>query len=130
MDFVKNFFSQVVYNGMPLATKIATVSTFIKNYHDDLERDEMFFDKLLNVIDMFLNKRIDTYDLCTIVDATNGLQLSDSQVEYLYYQTLSNQNIVDILKSFVKKKCLSDYMIRDLSEFLVVEVNNAIIKIN
>ncbi|AAF33623.1 Unknown (Ac75) [Spodoptera exigua multiple nucleopolyhedrovirus] len=125
MDFFKNFVNQV-FSNMPVAAKVAMVNLNLKQYLKDLERDETFCSKFTQIIRMFINRDITTHDVCTILDAADGIKLTHGQIDYFCNQVYYNGHILHILQTFIDYQHLTDDEINDLSQFLVKEIDNAI----
>ncbi|AAM09224.1 hypothetical protein [Mamestra configurata nucleopolyhedrovirus A] len=126
MDFFKNFVNQV-FSSMPVAAKVTMVNLHLKQYMKDLERDETFCHKFTEIIKMFIRREITVQDMCDIMDAADGIKLSHGQIDYFCNQVYYNSHILQILRSFINYKHLNDEEINDLSQFLVKEIDNAII---
>nr|UPO71237.1 orf53 [Trichoplusia ni single nucleopolyhedrovirus] len=126
MDFFRNFVNQMV-TSMPIVTKVAYVNVHIKNYMKELERDDTFRHKFTMILQMFINRQITVEDMCQIMDAVDGLKLTRRQIEYLVNRVYYNDHIILILQSYVRNQHLDDDEIDDVAQFLVHEVNNAII---
>nr|QBI90278.1 hypothetical protein [Trichoplusia ni single nucleopolyhedrovirus] len=126
MDFFRNFVNQMV-TSMPIVTKVAYVNVHIKNYMKELERDDTFRHKFTMILQMFINRQITVEDMCQIMDAVDGLKLTRQQIEYLVNRVYYNDHIILILQSYVRNQHLDDDEIDDVAQFLVHEVNNAII---
>ncbi|ACI28808.1 agip107 [Agrotis ipsilon multiple nucleopolyhedrovirus] len=126
MEFFKNFVNQV-FSSMPVAAKVAMVNLHLKQYMKDLERDETFCHKFTQIIKMFVRREISVQDVCDILDAANGIKLTHGQIEYFCNQVYYNSHIIHILRSFINYQHLTDEEISDLSQFLVKEIDNAII---
>ncbi|QEI03602.1 hypothetical protein [Rachiplusia nu nucleopolyhedrovirus] len=126
MDFLKNFVNHMV-TSMPIVTKVAYVNSQLKNYMRTLDRDEIFQDKFIRILQMFISKQITVEDIYNIMDAVDGIKLSHGQINYFVQRVYSNKYIVSILENYIKNKHLYDDEVNDLSEFLVHEINNALI---
>ncbi|AYN45043.1 se83 [Alphabaculovirus alterspexiguae] len=126
MEFFKNFVNQV-FSSMPVAAKVSLVNLNIKQYMKDLERDEIFCDKFTRIVKMFVRREISVQDMCDILDAADGIRLTHGQIEYFCNQVYYNGHIIHILKNFINYQHLTDEEISDLSQFLVKEIDNAII---
>ena len=127
MDFVKNFVNQVVVSSMPVAAKVTMVNMNLKRYVKDLDYDTEFCYKLTKIIDMFIKREISVDDVCTILDAVDGIKLTHGQINYFCNQVYYNGHILQILRSFVHFNHISDENISDLAQFLVKEIDNAIL---
>lgn len=112
---------------MPIVTKVAYVNVHIKNYMKELERDDTFRHKFITILQMFIDRQITVEDMCQIMDAVDGLKLTRRQIEYLVNRVYYNDHIILILQSYVRNHHLDDDQIDDLAQFLVHEINNAII---
>lgn len=112
---------------MPIVTKVAYVNSQLKNYMRTLERDEVFQNKFVRILQMFINKKITVQDICDIMDAVDGIKLSHGQITYFVERVHSNGHIIAILENYIKNHHLYDDEVNDLAEFLVHEINNALI---
>ncbi len=126
MDFLKNFVNHMV-TSMPIVTKVAYVNSQLKNYMRSLERDQIFQAKFVRILQMFINKEISVEDICSIMDAVDGIKLTSGQINYFVERVHSNGHIISILENYVNNHHLYDDEINDLAEFLVHEINNALI---
>ncbi|QNV47893.1 ac75-like protein [Alphabaculovirus altersperidaniae] len=126
MEFFKNFVNQV-FSSMPVAAKVAMVNLHLKQYLKDLERDETFCNKFTRIMQMFVRREISVQDVCDILDAANGIKLTHGQIDYFCNQVYYNSHILHILRTFINYQHLTDEEINDLSQFLVKEIDNAII---
>jgi Protein of unknown function (DUF1160) len=126
MDFFKNFVNQM-FSTMPVAAKVAMVNMHIKKHMKDLERDETFGHKFIMIVKMFIRREISVQDMCDILDAADGIKLSFGQVEYFCNQVYYNSHILQILRTFTTYHHLDDDDINDMSQFLVKEIDNAIL---
>nr|ANS70970.1 hypothetical protein [Lymantria dispar multiple nucleopolyhedrovirus] len=126
MDFFATFFNHVK-TSMPIVTKVAFVSMHIKKYLKELERDEKFRDKLVRILKLFVAKKITLDNVCTILDATDGIQLTRSQIKYFCDHVYYNRHILDMMQRYITEQHLNDEDVEYVSEFLVHEINNAII---
>lgn len=125
MDFFKNFVGQVV-NSMPFVAKVAYVSSHIKRYSILLSEDKKFCTKFVAILKMFIRQEISLDDMCTIMDAADGLKLTRAQISYFCKRVHENGHVVEIMEKYVDYTMINDEDINYLSEFLVHEINNAI----
>ncbi|AIE47787.1 ac75-like protein [Peridroma alphabaculovirus] len=126
MEFFKNFVNQV-FSSMPVAAKVALVNMHLKQYLKDLERDDAFCHKFTRIIQMFVRREITVEDVCNILDAADGLKLTHGQIDYFCNQVYYNSHIIHILRNFISYQHLTDDEIADLSQFLVKEIDNAVL---
>lgn len=112
---------------MPVVTKVAYVSMHIKKYLKELERDDKFRDKLVRVLKLFIDKKITLDNMCAILDATDGVRLTRSQIQYFCDRVYYNGHVMELLQRYVDEQHIGDEAVDYLSEFLVHEINNAII---
>ncbi|AAC70270.1 LdOrf-84 peptide [Lymantria dispar multiple nucleopolyhedrovirus] len=126
MDFFATFFNHVM-TSMPVVTKVAYVSMHIKKYLKELERDDKFRDKLVRVLKLFIDKKITLDNMCAILDATDGVRLTRSQIQYFCDRVYYNGHVMELLQRYVDEQHIGDEAVDYLSEFLVHEINNAII---
>ncbi|BAC67310.1 hypothetical protein AhnVgp059 [Adoxophyes honmai nucleopolyhedrovirus] len=127
MDFVKSF-SEIIFKNISNAAKVAKVNTYLKQYYQKLDYEDTFTVKLVKIVNLFLQEKIEVEDLQHLLNSTDGLNLTINQVNYLYYQAVNNNNVIHILQLFTKGHCLTDEHINDIAAFIVYEINNAIIQ--
>ncbi|AKC91696.1 ac75 [Lambdina fiscellaria nucleopolyhedrovirus] len=125
MELFKNFVGNVV-KSMPTVTKVAYINCYIKEYLRDLERDEVFSHKFTKILKMFLRKEITLDNMCSIIDAT-GANLKREQIDYFCKRVYDNTHAIDLLYKFIDYNYLDDNDIEYVSEFMVNEINNALI---
>jgi hypothetical protein len=126
MDFFKNFYNQLITH-MPKITIIAHVNAHIKNYLKEMDRDETFQHKFIMVLKKFINKDMTLDNICMIVSVADDIKLSRSQISYFCDKIYDNDYIINILQKYIDSHHLHDEDIQILSEFLVHEINNAIV---
>ncbi|UOQ18857.1 hypothetical protein [Olene mendosa nucleopolyhedrovirus] len=126
MDFFATFFNHVMAS-MPVVTKVAYVSMHIKKYLRELERDDKFRDKLMRVLKLFIDKKITLDNMCTILDAADGVTLTPAQIQYFCDHVYYNGHVMQLLQRYIDEHHINDEDVNYLSEFLVHEINNAII---
>nr|WUR10771.1 ac75 [Calliteara abietis nucleopolyhedrovirus] len=128
MELVKNFINNVVQS-VPHVTKVAYISTQIKKCLLDLDAEEnqQFNEKLAIILSKFVRQEITLDQMCTIVDAADGINLSRSQLNYFCNRAYLDRHLLDTLQKYVDCNYLSDSDIHYVSEFLVCEINKAII---
>ncbi|AUV65368.1 hypothetical protein [Alphabaculovirus myunipunctae] len=126
MDFFKNFVNQM-FSSMPVAAKVSMVNMHLKKYMRDLERDEQFCIKFIMIVKLFIRQEISVQDMYDILDAAGGIRLTHGQIEYFCNQVYYNGHILHILRAFTEYHHINDEEINDLSQFLVKEIDNAIL---
>jgi Protein of unknown function (DUF1160) len=127
MDFVKNFFTQVV-NSMPTVTKVAYATTQINNCLKALERTEnqVFRGKFAEILLMFVNQELSVEDTHTLLQKADGMDLTREQVAYFMQRVFDNRDICSIIRYYIDYQWIDDHEVEELAEFIVNEVNNAI----
>ncbi|ABY65794.1 hypothetical protein [Orgyia leucostigma nucleopolyhedrovirus] len=128
MELFKNFINNVAHS-MPHVSKVAYISTQIKKYLSELEEPEnkRFSEKFTTVLEKFIQQEISLDQMCTIVEATDDVTLSRSQINYFCNQVYLDGYLIEILQKYVNCARVGDADVHYLSEFLVVEINRAVI---
>ncbi|QWO71611.1 AC75-like protein [Orgyia pseudotsugata single capsid nuclopolyhedrovirus] len=128
MELFKNFIGNIMQS-MPHVSKVAYVSTQIKKYLLDLEEEEnaRFSEKFSIILEKFIQQKITLDQMCTIIDAADGISLSRPQINYFCNQVYLDGYLVEIMQKYVDGGRVSDADIHYAAEFLVVEINRAII---
>ncbi|AGR56820.1 ac75 [Hemileuca sp. nucleopolyhedrovirus] len=128
MDLFKNFIGNIVQS-MPHVSKVAYVSTQIKKYLSELNEveNERFSEKFTIILEKFVEQKITLTQMCMIVEALDGVSLSKSQINYFCNQVYLNGYLIEILQKYIDCNHINDEEIHYVAEFLVVEINKAII---
>ncbi|QYC92764.1 AC75 [Trabala vishnou gigantina nucleopolyhedrovirus] len=127
MDLLKNFVGNIVQS-MPHVSKVAYVSTQIKKYLRQLdeEENEKFSEKFVNVLKMFVDQKITLKQMCMVIDAAD-VALTKLQINYFCNQTYLNGYLIDLIQKYIECRHLNDAEIHYVAEFIVIEINKAII---
>ncbi|AAL01754.1 unknown [Spodoptera litura nucleopolyhedrovirus] len=125
MNFVKSFMNQVIEYG-PMVTKVAFANIQINRCLKDMERDDSFRNTFITVLDMFVKGKVSVDSLMDVVEAVD-IELSKSQLEYLCSRMFSNERIMSIANVYIERQKLNSDEVNDVAEFLVHEVNNALV---
>ncbi|AAK85631.1 hypothetical protein [Epiphyas postvittana nucleopolyhedrovirus] len=123
-NVMKCFFAELV-KSTTFATKVSMVRTTLHNWlNDQVYCDEHFYNKLRNVLKMFIVQEIDQeliYNLIGTVDSSR--KLTKKQIDYLVCAVFSNRNVMVIIQTFVSGYRLSSEDISEFSNFLVTQMN-------
>ncbi|AIU41303.1 ac75 [Sucra jujuba nucleopolyhedrovirus] len=125
MEFFKNFINNIAHT-MPHVTKVVYVSGCIKKYLAEMSENDKFGSKFINILRLFMDKKITLDDMCNILKACD-MDLTASQINYFCNQVYLNSYLTECIENYIDRQHLNDSEIDYISEFLVVEVNKAII---
>ncbi|ACO53517.1 unknown [Euproctis pseudoconspersa nucleopolyhedrovirus] len=128
MELFKNFVDNIVQS-VPHVSKVAYVSTQLKKYLTQLEQDEneQFYNKFISVLDRFTEQQITLDQMCMLAEAANGFDLTKSQINYFCNQAYLDDYLINLLKKYVKTQHFSNEDIHYVADFLILEINKAII---
>ncbi|QHB21730.1 ac75 [Artaxa digramma nucleopolyhedrovirus] len=128
MELFKNFVDNVVQS-MPHVSKVAYVSTQLKKYLIQLNEDEneQFHNKFIIVLEKFTERQLTLDQMCMLVEAADGFDLTKSQINYFCNKAYLDDYLIDLLQTYVKTGNLNNDDIHYIANFLIVEINKAII---
>ncbi|AHH82648.1 ORF-59 [Buzura suppressaria nucleopolyhedrovirus] len=124
MEFFKTFIDNVKH-AMPHVTKIAYVSSAIKTHLLNSDNDK-FINKFRNILILFLDRKITLDDMCNVL-AVYDVDLNPSQINYFCNQVYLDTYLVDCIQKYIDTKHLTNGEINHIADFIIVEVNKAII---
>ncbi|ABI35742.1 hypothetical protein [Ectropis obliqua nucleopolyhedrovirus] len=128
MDLFRNFIGNIIQS-MPHVSKVAYVSSHLKKYLAEMEdnENEKFNKKFKTILQKFIDQEITLDQICTIIDAADGIQLNKSQLNYFVNQMYLDCYLIDILQRYIDYNQLNDENVHYVAEFLVLEINKALI---